>query len=570
MSTSEPSGSHGPEAHRNLDDIEWILLDTETSGLGRPIFVVELAAQRMCGWRPRGVPFRKLFNQNQDIPAEASRVHGYTREILERDGEPALRVYCEFADYVGDLPLVSFNLDYDLEEVLKPEWKRLGITPIGRTGFCAMRLAQRLLDPVPARNCKLQTLRQYYELPRRGAHTALGDVETGVDLCAKVLHPMAERRGLDSWAQLSAYAWEEWYPSRLAFGKHKGRLFWEARRDKELHGWLKWLASSSNSRSCRMGSWYLRQLASGVEPERDRALFATPSKLARQDACPQVGAAGVWELVIYSNPKLDELRQLVAGARARLAELETDYTRERAKVDALRAKLFNQLKAHYQRRDRLRLVVEYRKKLLDGLMRGDEGAEAEVKEKFQKAQAESDRGYEEAAGTLAEKKPLTEADEREVALLWKRLVKLYHPDRFMGDPDKRETYEKLTTAINRAKDNGDVATLREIADDPHGFILRQGWTSLDFTEEEKLSQLRRLLETLQVQIIVVLESLNELRASPDYELYQLSIARSTVVDDVVREKSQLLDCETRELEQQAAKLASEIQELAGQPLNHVD
>jgi len=275
-------------------------------------------------------------------------------------------------------------------------------------------------------------------------------------------------------------------------------------------------------------------------------------------------------LVIYSNPKLDELRQLVAGARARLAELETDYTRERAKVDALRAKLFNQLKAHYQRRDRLRLVVEYRKKLLDGLMRGDEGAEAEVKEKFQKAQAESDRGYEEAAGTLAEKKPLTEADEREVALLWKRLVKLYHPDRFMGDPDKRETYEKLTTAINRAKDNGDVATLREIADDPHGFILRQGWTSLDFTEEEKLSQLRRLLETLQVQIIVVLESLNELRASPDYELYQLSIARSTVVDDVVREKSQLLDCETRELEQQAAKLASEIQELAGQPLNHVD
>jgi len=26
-------------------------------------------------------------------------------------------------------------------------------------------LAQRLLDPVPAGNCKLQTLRQYYRLP---------------------------------------------------------------------------------------------------------------------------------------------------------------------------------------------------------------------------------------------------------------------------------------------------------------------------------------------------------------------------------------------------------------------
>jgi len=30
----------------------WILLDTETTGLAAPIFVVELAAQRMRGWLP--------------------------------------------------------------------------------------------------------------------------------------------------------------------------------------------------------------------------------------------------------------------------------------------------------------------------------------------------------------------------------------------------------------------------------------------------------------------------------------------------------------------------------------
>ena len=41
-----------------------------------------------------------------------------------------------------------------------------------------MRVAQRLLDLVPAGNCKLQTLRQYYRLPKRGAHTALGDVDS--------------------------------------------------------------------------------------------------------------------------------------------------------------------------------------------------------------------------------------------------------------------------------------------------------------------------------------------------------------------------------------------------------
>ena len=71
-----------------------------------------------------------------------------------------------------------------------------------------MRLAQRLLDPVPAGNCKLQTLRQYYRLPERGAHTALGDVGTVADLFATVLRPIAEQRGLETWEQLAAYASE--------------------------------------------------------------------------------------------------------------------------------------------------------------------------------------------------------------------------------------------------------------------------------------------------------------------------------------------------------------------------
>ena len=104
------------------------------------------------------------------------------------------------------------------------------------------------------------------------------------------------------------------------------------------------------------------------------------------------------------------------------------------------------------------------------------------------------------------KKRLTVEDEAELTRLWKKLVKLFHPDRFAHLPDKLETYEKLTSAINQAKDNGDIGTLREIANDPHGFILRQGWASLDFSEEKELGQLRRLHEALQLEIIAVLES----------------------------------------------------------------
>ena len=152
-----------------MNSTSWILIDTETTGLTAPIVAVELAAQRMLGWQAEGEPFRRVLNQNAEIPPEASRVHGYTREILERDGDPPAIVYRNFSLYVRDRPIVSYNLEYDLEEILWPEWQRLGIERIGTVGFCALRLAQRLLDPVPAGNCKLQTLRQYYRLPERAA-----------------------------------------------------------------------------------------------------------------------------------------------------------------------------------------------------------------------------------------------------------------------------------------------------------------------------------------------------------------------------------------------------------------
>ena len=71
----------------------WVLIDTETTGLTAPVFVVDLAAQKMSGWEPVGPVFRKMINHGVDIPAEAARVNGCTREVLERDGY-AGGIYC--------------------------------------------------------------------------------------------------------------------------------------------------------------------------------------------------------------------------------------------------------------------------------------------------------------------------------------------------------------------------------------------------------------------------------------------------------------------------------------------
>ena len=105
----------------------WLLVDTETTGLTQPIHAVEVAAQIMDGWKPVGEPFRQLINVNAEIPSEVSRVHGYTKEILERDGLPPTVVYEQLYEYADGAAVCSYNLKFYYDDVLLREWRRLGV-----------------------------------------------------------------------------------------------------------------------------------------------------------------------------------------------------------------------------------------------------------------------------------------------------------------------------------------------------------------------------------------------------------------------------------------------------------
>ncbi len=97
------------------------------------------------------------------------------------------------------------------------------------------------------------------------------------------------------------------------------------------------------------------------------------------------------DLVLYVNPELPRLRALVDAARARLAELEAGFTIEKAKVEAMKARLFARLREHFQRRDRLRLVIDYRRKYLELLVRQGEEEAGEIAQEYPQASAHNDR-----------------------------------------------------------------------------------------------------------------------------------------------------------------------------------
>lgn len=535
----------------------WILLHTETTSFATTIFAVDLAAQKMCGWERDGQPLRRMLSHGCEIPAESSRLNGYTREILERDGSPPEKVYRDLAAYAGSLPVVAYNLEHDWDKVLVPEWKRLGISQIGVPGFCALKLAQRLLDPVPTGNCKLQTLRQYYRLSEYGAHTALGDMQTVIDLMQQVLRPLAEKRGLDTWEKIVNFTTGEWFPSRLPFGKFKGRIYQEAREDAELRSWLEWLTESTNERSSAMGRWYLGQLENGT---------------ALEDVWVEAGILKSWNaeigdgagLVVFQQPEIGLYQRLVEAARNRLAELELEYGIEKSKVDAIRSKLFGALRKFYQERDRLRLLVQFRKAFIERLLsEGEESAERTAGD-WQRESAEKDREYDSTAAALEGKRELNDEETKRLKQLWKKLVRMFHPDLHEHDPEKRKTYELLTQAINEARDRGDIELLEEIAKDPQAFILKQGWASVSLNGDHGLNELRSLYEHLQARILEMIETLDELRASAEFEVFQAAEEDEGVIVRIVSAQRVELEDEIAELETEAKRVETEIVELVGE------
>ncbi len=264
-----------------------------------------------------------------------------------------------------------------------------------------------------------------------------------------------------------------------------------------------------------------------------------------------------------TNATSEELGQLVAGARSQLAAAEADYTREKSRVEAVHAGLFRQLRGLYQKRDRLRLAVDYRQKFLDSFVRDDPDEVEQAEKDLQAAKAELDADYENMAAAAEKKNSLTARQETELTEIWQKLVKLYHPAPFADEPDRHETYHQLTAAIHQAKHSGDTETLRKIAEDPASFQHQQGWVALDFTDTLELAQLQRLHETLQQEIVAVTESLTELRAGPDYELCQLADQTPGVLTERATERAKQLEVEIAELEKQAEQLADEIKKLSG-------
>jgi DNA polymerase-3 subunit epsilon len=158
---------------------------------------------------------------------------------------------------------------------------------------------------------------------------------------------------------------------------------------------------------------------------------------------------------------------------------------------------------------------------------------------------------------------LNEEEEEELKRLWRKLVGLFHPDRFALEPDKQEAYAQLTREINDARDKGDIERLREIVRDPEEFMAKMGLSQLNFANEQEVTGLEKLLNSLETMILSTLEALETLRKDPAYELHRLNERIPGFIGEAAKEQARRVETEIEALEEEASRLQREIAELNG-------
>jgi ATP-dependent DNA helicase DinG len=95
-----------------------VAIDIETTGLdANKDAILEIAAVRFNGHRVEG-EWNKLINPGRPVPALITQLTGITNEMV-RNAPPVRAVIQEFADFVGNDPVVGHNIRFDLSFLQK-------------------------------------------------------------------------------------------------------------------------------------------------------------------------------------------------------------------------------------------------------------------------------------------------------------------------------------------------------------------------------------------------------------------------------------------------------------------
>jgi DNA polymerase-3 subunit epsilon len=154
-----------------------IVLDTETTGLD-PLTgdrVIEVAAVELVNLLPTGEVFHSLIDPERDIPAEASRIHGFTNGDVA--GKPK---FAGIADallaFLGDSEIIAHNAPFDFG-FLDAELLRCNRPALDRRRMIDSLAMAKARYPGMPNNLDALCRRLGVDNSMRGSHNAILDCQ---------------------------------------------------------------------------------------------------------------------------------------------------------------------------------------------------------------------------------------------------------------------------------------------------------------------------------------------------------------------------------------------------------
>ena len=174
----------------SLDEVEFVVLDTETTGLRPgPNRVIEIAGIRMRGGEAID-SFQSLVNPNRRLPPFIVQFTGITQEMVAV-APGAEQIFPDFLQFIEGAILVGHNVGFDIG-FLSYEAQLLGYAfPID--GLDTIPLARRFLPGL--RRFKLDVVAGHLKIPMVNRPRALGDAKVTAAIFMKLLN-LARQEGI--------------------------------------------------------------------------------------------------------------------------------------------------------------------------------------------------------------------------------------------------------------------------------------------------------------------------------------------------------------------------------------
>ena len=155
---------------------QFIVFDLETTGLKPELHeIIEIGAIRVNRDSNKHDTFQTLVLPKKKIPAKITEITGITNEMVEKDGVNLDSAISQFLGFIGGLPLVSYNSEFDMSFLLEAFKKTNSNEFQNNRVSCALKMARRAWPGL--KSYRLPDLAKAGNLSSEGTHRALGDCQ---------------------------------------------------------------------------------------------------------------------------------------------------------------------------------------------------------------------------------------------------------------------------------------------------------------------------------------------------------------------------------------------------------